>query len=68
MSESQETMHKTYRDAHDPLVVDEYLVVPVPFLTRRLAVRKPRDDIVQKLPALLDLARLRDHLHPPLVR
>ena len=62
MSEGQDTMDNTYRDAHNPLIIDDYLVVPVPFLTRRFAVRKRRDNIIQKFIALLDLARLRDHL------
>ena len=68
ISEGQKTMDNTYRDAHDPLIVDDYLVVPVPLLTRRFAVRKRRDNIVQEFIALLDLARLRDYLQPSFVR
>ena len=37
-------------------------MVPVPLLARRFAIRQPRDDVVQKLVAFLDPARLGDDL------
>ena len=68
MSEVQETMDNTHRDSHDPLIVDQHLVVSIAFLASRLAVRKRRDDIVQELVAFLYLARLRDYLQSSLGR
>ena len=52
----------TYGDAHDTLVVDQDLVISIPLLARRLAIRQRGDDVVQKLVPLLDLTRLGDHL------
>jgi len=52
---------RTYGDAHDTFVVDQDFVISIPLLARSLAIRQRRDDIVQKLVPLLDLARLGDH-------
>lgn len=53
---------RTYGDAHDTLVVNQDLVISIPLLARRLAIRQRGDDVVQKLVPLLDPARLGDHL------
>lgn len=64
LTNKRESHHRrriTYRDAHDPLVVDQNLVISVPLLTRGLAIRQRGDDVVKKFLPLLDLARFRDH-------